>query len=83
MMASHYEKVHWMTRRPMYRLHARQHMAERGVTPADVRAVRSPGRLIGETHHAGRPSPTQIWLGWIGDRALHVVLAVDPEVPSM
>lgn len=63
----------------MYRLHARQQMAERGVTPADVRAVRSSGRLIGETHHAGRPFPTQIWLGWIDDRALHVVLAVDPE----
>lgn len=68
-----------MARRLLYRLHARQQMAERGVAPADVRAVLSSGRLIAETHHAGRPFPTQVWLGRIGDRALHVVLAVDPE----
>jgi hypothetical protein len=64
-------------RRLFYRLHARQQMAERGIAPADVRAVLSSGRLIHETHHLGRPFPTQIWLGRVGERALHVVLAVD------
>ncbi len=67
-----------MSPRLLYRLHARQQMAERGIAPADVRAVLSSGRLVDESHQTGRAFPTQLWLGWIGGRALHVVLAVDP-----
>ena len=67
-----------MARQLWYRLHARQQMAERGVSPTDVSAILSRGKLIDERHHDGRPFPTQIWLGWIGRRPLHVVLAVDP-----
>lgn len=68
-----------MRGRLFYRLHARQQMAERNVTPADVVTVVSSGDLIEDTHHAGRPFPTQLWLGWIDQRPLHVVLAVDPS----
>lgn len=64
-----------------YRLHARQQMAERGVSPADVTAIVTAGNVIDERHHAGRPFPTRILLGWIDHRPLHVVLAVDPAGP--
>lgn len=68
-----------MAERLFYRLHARRQMAERNVSPSDVVSVLSSGDLIEDTHHAGRPFPTQLWLGWIGQRPLHVVLAVDPS----
>lgn len=46
-----------MSPRLFYRLHAHQQMAERGIAPADVRAVLSSGRLIHETHHLAAPLP--------------------------
>lgn len=67
-----------MPRRLFYRLHARQQMAERGMSAADVRAVLSSGRLDPRGAPPWPALPTHIWLEWVGERALHVVLRSTP-----
>lgn len=64
--------------RIIYRLHARQQMAERGFTPADVREALITGTIVERKHHAGRPFPTRLLLRWSGERPLHVLVADDP-----
>ena len=64
--------------RIIYRLHARQQMAERGVSPADVRGALAAGKVIESRQHEGRPFPTRLLLWWSGQRPLHVLVADDP-----
>lgn len=65
--------------RIIYRLHARQQMAERGVSPAEVRDAFDAGTVIERTHHPGRPFPTRLLLWWSGQRRpLHLLVADDP-----
>lgn len=53
-------------------------MAERDISLADVRAVLDHGSEI-ESYPADQPYPSYLRLGWIGDRALHVVAADNVE----
>lgn len=62
-----------------YRLHALQQMFDRGINRADVRGVIQSSEVIEASHRTGRPLPTRLLLGWIGDRPLHVVIADHPD----
>jgi hypothetical protein len=59
-----------------YRVHAVERMFERGISPADVRAVLEDGQTI-EDYSAGTLYPSRLILGWIGMRPVHVVAAFD------
>ena len=56
-----------------YRLHALQQMLDRGISRADERGVIESGEVIEASRRTGRPLPTRLLLGWIGDRPLHVL----------
>jgi hypothetical protein len=62
-----------------FRLHALQQMVERGISRADVLRVFETGTVIEAAHHAGRPLPTRLVLGWASERPLDVLIADDPE----
>ena len=59
-----------------YRQHAIQRMFERGITQVDVEAALSTGKVI-EDYPNDYPLPSCLWLGFIGNRPLHVVFAED------
>ncbi|MBW3665738.1 MAG: DUF4258 domain-containing protein [Actinobacteria bacterium] len=54
-------------------------MAARNVAPDAVRSVLVNGEVIEEDVREGRPYPTRLILGWVGNRPLHVLVARDPE----
>ncbi|MHB1416006.1 MAG: DUF4258 domain-containing protein [Chloroflexota bacterium] len=56
--------------------HAVQRMFERGIQVDDVRAVLATGEVIAE-YPDDRPYPSRLILGWVGERPLHVVAALD------
>lgn len=58
----------------IFRVHAVQRMAERGVTVDEVRAVLTRGETI-EDYPNDTPYPSRLVLGWVGRRPLHVVAA--------
>ena len=58
----------------MYRVHAVQRMAERGIREEDVARVISEGKEI-ETYPDDKPYPSRLLLGWIERRPIHVVTA--------
>jgi hypothetical protein len=58
----------------VYRVHAIERMAERGVTHEDVLAVLTEGKQI-ESYPNDDPYPSRLVLGWCGARPLHVVAA--------
>lgn len=60
--------------RLVFRVHAVQRMAERGVTVDEVRAVLTQGETI-EDYPDDIPYPSRLVLGWVGGRPLHVVAA--------
>ena len=60
--------------RLVFRVHAVQRMAERGVTVSDVRAVLATGETI-EDYRDDTPYPSRLVLGRAGGRPLHVVAA--------
>jgi hypothetical protein len=49
-------------------------MFERDIEAADVRRVLETGEVI-ESYPDDQPYPSQLMLGWIGNRPLHVVAA--------
>jgi hypothetical protein len=57
-----------------FRVHAVQRMFRRGITPAAVRTVLQHGELV-EDYPDDQPYPSQLLLGWVAGRALHVVAA--------
>ncbi|MBI5877374.1 MAG: DUF4258 domain-containing protein [Chloroflexi bacterium] len=59
-----------------YRVHAVERMFERGITTADVRTVVEHGKPI-EDYSADTLYPSQLILGWIAKRPVHVVAAFD------
>ncbi len=59
----------------MYRLHAVQRMAERGIRERDVAQVIAAGKEI-ESYPDDKPYPSRLVLGWVNERPLHVVTAV-------
>lgn len=62
--------------RLIYRVHAVERMFERGITTADVRTVVEHGKPI-EDYSADTLYPSQLILGWIAKRPVHVVAAFD------
>jgi hypothetical protein len=62
--------------RLVFRLHAVQRMARRGILIADVRVVLTAGEVI-EDYPTDTPYPSRLVLGWSGGRPLHVVAADD------
>ncbi|KAB2921528.1 MAG: DUF4258 domain-containing protein [Candidatus Contendobacter sp.] len=57
-----------------YRQHAIKRMYERGITQADVEAALSTGMVI-EDYPNDYPLPSCLWLGYIGNRPVHIVFA--------
>jgi Domain of unknown function (DUF4258) len=49
-------------------------MFVRSITPAEVRTVIEQGQII-ERHPKDTPYPSRLLLGFVGGRALHVVVA--------
>ena len=62
------------TPRLMYRVHALQRMVERGIREEDVARVISEGKEI-ESYPQDQPYPSQLVLGWVDGRPIHVVAA--------
>ncbi|PKO22720.1 MAG: hypothetical protein CVU38_07770 [Chloroflexi bacterium HGW-Chloroflexi-1] len=62
------------TRRLTFRLHALQRMYQRRISDADVRKVVESGEVI-EDYPSDEPYPSQLLLGWVRGRSLHVVVA--------
>jgi hypothetical protein len=58
--------------------HAVQRMFQRGLTTLEVQDVIEQGVIIAD-YPDDVPFPSYLLLGWIKDRPLHVVLALDGE----
>jgi hypothetical protein len=54
--------------------HALEKMYERGISPADCERVAREGE-VAESYEDDRPFPSELRVGTVGDRALHVVVA--------
>ncbi len=61
----------------IYRQHAVRRMFERGISIADVGAALASGRVI-EDYPTDTPYPSCLWLGFAGNRTLHLVFADNP-----
>jgi hypothetical protein len=61
----------------IFRVHAIQRMAQRGLKVEDVRHVLDAGEVI-ENYPNDHPYPSTLVLGWVGDRAVHVIAASAP-----
>lgn len=62
----------------VFRVHAIERMAQRGITVQDVRRILDAGEVI-EDYPSDFPYPSALVLGWIQNRPLHVVAAMAPE----
>jgi hypothetical protein len=62
----------------IFRVHAIERMAQRGISVEDVRHVLDTGELI-EDYPSDFPLPSALILGWIDGRPLHIVAATAPE----
>jgi hypothetical protein len=62
--------------RLVFRVHALQRMAERGISEPEVRHVLDVGEVI-EEYPGDYPFPSRLVLGRRGERTLHVVVAED------
>ena len=62
--------------RLVYTGHAIQRMFERGIGKGDVQTVVAVGATI-EDYPDDTPLPSRLVLGFVGDRPIHVVLAID------
>lgn len=58
----------------VYRVHAVQRMAERGIREEDVARVVAKGKEI-ESYPDDQPYPSRLMLGWVESRPIHVVAA--------
>ncbi len=58
--------------------HAFTRMAERKVSPAEVKAVIETGKII-QKYPDDRPYPSRLILGYSGQRPLHVVSAYNAQ----
>ena len=62
----------------IYRQHAVRRMFERRISTADVGAALASGRVIGD-YPTDTPYPSCLWLGFAGNRPLHLVYADNPD----
>ena len=63
--------------RLIFRVHAIQRMAQRGISVEEVRHILETGQVI-EDYPNDFPYPSALVLGWIGGRAMHVIAATTP-----
>jgi hypothetical protein len=61
-------------RRVVYRIHAVQRMAERGILEEHVARAIAEGKVI-EDYPNDKPYPSRLLLGWAENRPIHVVTA--------
>ncbi|HEX9883131.1 MAG TPA: DUF4258 domain-containing protein [Desulfobaccales bacterium] len=62
----------------IFSLHAVQRMFERGIHTADIKAVIESGEIIGN-YLDDLPFSSYLILGWVKERPLHLVIAIDAE----
>lgn len=62
----------------IYRQHAVRRMFERSISTGDVSATLATGRVI-EDYPTDTPYPSSLWLGYVGQRPLHIVYADTPD----
>jgi hypothetical protein len=60
--------------RLVFRVHAVERMAERGIGASDVRQVLDSGEVIAD-YPGDLPYPSRLVLAWLGARPVHVVAA--------
>lgn len=59
--------------------HALERMMERGISRSNVKEVLlSAGELI-EDYPDDKPYPSALFLGWFGEKPIHIVTALDSE----
>ena len=58
--------------------HALQRMMERGISRSDVKHILLQGEII-EHYPDDHPLPSALFLGFVNDKPLHVVAAIDSE----
>jgi len=58
----------------IFRAHALERMFERGVTMEEVRLVIETGKTL-ENYPEDWPYPSELMIGWVNGRPLHVVAA--------
>lgn len=61
--------------------HAMQRMFSRHISPEDVRAVVERGETIA-TYPEDQPFPSSLRLGFVNERAVHVVIGYDVETDT-
>lgn len=61
-----------------YRKHAIMRMFERGISDLDIRSVLSNGEVI-MYYQDDQPYPSQLLLGWVQDKPIHVLTAKTEE----
>jgi len=66
------------TTKIVFRTHAVQRMFQRKINEQDVRHILIKGETI-EEYSDDVPYPSRLILGWIGDRAIHIVAADNKE----
>jgi len=66
----------------VFSVHAIKRMFERGITKADIRHVLVNGEII-KAYSQDTPYPSQLVLGWSGNRPLHVVVAIDAQAQKL
>ena len=67
----------------VFRVHALKRMAQRGIDETQVRHVLETGETI-EAYPEDKPHPSQLVLGWAGERPIHVVAAQrEPDAASV
>jgi len=59
--------------------HALQRMLERGIYRSDVLSVLKNGELI-EYYEDDKPFPSGLFLGYVNNKPLHVVAAIDKQI---
>jgi hypothetical protein len=64
--------------RPRYTAHALERMFERGISPSDCESVLETGDVI-ETYPDDQPFPSELRLGFVNDRPIHLVVSRDNE----
>jgi Domain of unknown function (DUF4258) len=62
----------------IFRVHAIQRMAQRGINVEDVRQVLDTGEVI-ENYPDDFPYPSVLVLGWVRGQPLHIVAATGPS----
>jgi len=67
-------------RQLIFRDHATRRMMQRGIRPRDIRFVLEHGEVI-EDYPNDTPHPSQLLLGWVRGRPLHVVSAEHLTLP--